>query len=208
MGSGGPGDPVPGNLRNLNMISLACCSSQLSHSLSWLTKIIDFFVVWVPVTPKLVHVGGGRCKKILSQVPGRWLTCIECQYYCWLLTVLVPVLARSCCSWAVTLVPSVSSWRLARADWLLQPAAQLGLRNQLLGTARGSTVLSQPGNVINTNYLLLLPSPDLPLTLQKTNIYHTWLYCTMLLCSLSPDTLQHFWEYYTHNIMIIIILSD
>ena len=107
-----------------------------------LTKIIDFFVVWSPVTPKLGH-GSGGCKLILCQVTDR-LTCIECQYsvtdggggQC--------SLGRSCSCWLVTaecmaVVPSVSSWRLARADWLLhcqQP--QLGLRNQLLGTARGS----------------------------------------------------------------------
>ena len=110
----------------------------------------------------------------------------------------------SCSSGNVRVVVTPGQSRLVTP----QPAAQLGLRNQLLGAARGSTVLSQPGNVINTNYLLLLPSsPDLPLTLQKTSIYHTRLYCTMLLCSLSPGHTPVCWEYYTHNLMIIIMLS-
>ena len=162
----------------LEISTWSCWSSQLSHSLSWLTKIIDFFVVWFPVTPKLGH-GVGGC-----QVTGRE-RCFDCQCYdgdggdadcgggqCSCGTVVLWCSCALCCG-TVRVVVTPGQSRLVTP----QPARpQLGREKISCWGQPGVPVLSQPGNVINTNYLLLLLlSPRLTLTPGNgtKNIYHT-----------------------------------
>ena len=164
MGRGGPGDPVPGNLRNLNMISVT--AAPHSCHIHW--------VDWLKLSISLLF--GAQWRQNLAMVVGaaswssaRWQTDshVSSVNILWLMVVVVsPVeedpVAADC--WLL----SVWLWyRPCRRDaWPEQTGYSTASSPSWdweisCWGLPGVPVLAQPGNIINTNYLLLpLTAPD------------------------------------------------